>query len=260
MTFTEFISSYLGAVFIVLILIGLGYFIHKKTEASKILTLRSDLMIMSFIALIMLGLSYFVLDNWAIFRDEDIAWDPQVRYVLMTVLFFVLSLFFLSKSNGFQIIAVAGGSFLLARFLAGNLFLAEFSHYFLWAFALYYTGSTVLYLQKDIITTSIGILLVIIISWFFGWAGKHFFYNTYHLAAYFWCFFIIMILARYIEILEFKRRKRCRSCYGYGRILNAKKPKKFWWAVGYKNIKDSKSCEACNGKGWTYQNDSLLHN
>ena len=105
---------------------------------------------------------------------------------------------------------------------------------------------------------------------------------TEYYATYAALLFVVAMWIRYFWLLEYKRRKRCDTCSGWGRIT-AKYKDIFWWGVGYKEkvqsadaasqmkqdfmrmlgYKDYQStpstCNNCKGRGWHYRHKNLLH-
>lgn len=243
--------------------IGLvGYLFHLGVEESTIITLRLRLSIMFAVTLIVPMYCYFFFDLWyygakdyfnVSFRLDDL------HYYTLLALFGALTLYRFFRYSHFEdLVFLALSSLFLLRFLV----VTEFKwHIFFWVFYFFilYYGIFLVRYWTSVLSERLalgGVLAVV--SWLLLFFLVDGFRENGYYMTYLSCVFMATLWVRYLWNLEYKRRKRCPNCGGWGK-LGIKEKKRFWWAVGYKESSGATPCQNCGGKGWFYRYPDLFH-
>jgi len=251
---------------VLLILLGGVYFIsylfHYAVEESSVINFRLRV---TLLCLFTLGLPFYCFiffDGWYYQTISFFSLDYQfdwLHYVGVLILLSGTTIYRFFRYADFEDLIFLG---LISVFILRALFDQAFvNHVYAWiyfAFVMYYG----VFIIRNVFTRiSDSIFWGVVLSlgfWGFSFFVLDYFRTNQFYAAYIAIIFVTTLWMRYLWILEYKRRKRCPNCGGWGK-LGIKGKKRFWWAIGFKESSSSKSCEACQGKGWMHKYPVLLH-
>lgn len=266
-----------------LILLFTGYQFIYIVEESNVLTLRARMVVMLFCTAIIWAAAFFGLDDlymqqWLYGSNDTLITNfyPYIAFILGGI----GAYFFVRKSTVTEQVVIISLGLILARLV--HYYSKEYVYWGpLYALLLFFYIPLVFNIVKDGLTQTTavlgGIVLLVPIT-----IGIDILRDRNYYALYFAVIFTGAIWMRYFWLLEYKRRKKCDACGGWGQ-RTSKFRDIFWWAVGYKERVQTNSVEAankealmkmlghkdyqatpticpkCMGRGWHYRNENLLH-
>jgi len=259
-------SSFNPVLYLVILIISGGVVLlanglHYAIEESTIINFRLRLSLLTLATLALPVYCFFTFDVWHHHGFQFLGADYMVtdnQYKGLVALFGVAIAFRFYRYSDYEdlVFLMLIGVYLL-RFLLG---VNAAEHVYLWvffAFMLYYGAFIILHWTKVWSERAfMGVLCIIgsyLLVYFADWVRASGYVMTY-------MGFILMVTlwVRYLWNLEYKRRQRCKTCGGWGK-LGIKEKSYFWWAVGYKESSSSVPCKQCEGKGWIYRYPDLFY-
>jgi len=251
---------------LLLILMGgiyfLGYAFHYAIEESRIITLRLRVSLLLGVTFGLPAYCFFVFDMWHInsreFANNTYQLD-LIHYYAVLVIFAGGTLYRFFRYAEFEdLVFLALISIFILRVLFDTSFVDDVFYWVFFTFILYYGLFVIKHWAARIKEAFVIGLLFTVLSWGISFFVVDSFRSNGYYATYIGCIFVSTLWIRYLWNLEYKRRKRCPACGGWGK-LGYKEKKRFWWAIGYKESSNSKNCETCQGKGWQHKYPDLFH-
>lgn len=233
----------------------------EYTEESKTLELRANLWVLGGGSLIMLASLWVAIDalraNDFVFKIYGYDYYINYYYIIIGVLALIALNEYHQISTWSDKVTILLVALLFGRFVAGVAGAPWEWFSVLYTTFLYYAIFNIAFIEDRLplrvvymIVTALALIPLCLAIDFVRTLGYY--------AMYIACLYIAVIIFRYIWNLEFKRRSRCPHCSGWGSV-SARPFYTPWWAVGKKYSPSNNPCPKCEGKGWKYRYDDLLH-
>lgn len=267
----------------ILILLFVSYQFLYIVEESQTLTLRAKMMVMLLCTTAIWCAAFFGIDDLWVrywFYDENDLLLTNLHPYISIALGLAAAYTFIRKSTVTEQVVIISLGIILARLV--HYYSPEYVSWApLYAMSLFFYIPLSFNIIHDRLTQTTvilgGIVLLVPITLF----ADVLLHRQYY-ALYTAFIFTGAVWMRYFWLLEYKRRKKCDACGGWGQRTSKFKDI-FWWAVGFKEkvqsnsieaankesvmktlgYKDYKAtpsrCEKCEGRGWHYRHDNILH-
>lgn len=240
----------------------IAYGVHYAIEESSIITLRLRILLLFAFAIGLPVYCYFIFDAW---HYQGLSFNlisyplDDTHYYLLLLVFAAITLYrFFRYTQLEDVVFLALTALFLLRFFVVTTFS---SHVYFWIFFffIYYYGVFIIRSWTPHFTERLFLLVLLgVFTWALLFLVVDNFRASGNYMTYLSCIFVATLWIRYMWNLEYKRRKRCQACGGWGK-LGMKGETHFWWAVGHKERSSSKLCDKCKGKGWVYRYPDLFH-